>query len=231
MCRRAISIVVDDSGMALVATLMAMTLMAALATMLATLTITETRIAALDQAGSEALYAADAAVELAIDGLARAPDWNLVLSGQALSQFVDGAPAGVRTLPDGSSFDFAAETNVLRCGRPQACSPAEVSIVTAERPWGANNPFWQPYLFGRLAALLPSAPDAYVVAWVADDPAEDDGDPLRDGDLAGNAGRGIIRLIGHAYERTGVRRVLEATIQRVQTAAGPRIRKLAWREI
>src|SRR5262245_10680401 len=129
--------------MALVSTLMAMTLMAALASMQATLTITGTRISAIDHAGAEALYAADAVVELAIDELARAPDWNLVLSGQAMSQFVDGAIAGARILPDGSSFDLSAETNVLRCGRPQACSAAEVSVPSAERPWGVNNPYWQ----------------------------------------------------------------------------------------
>ena len=55
---------------------------------------------------------------------------------------------------------------------------------TADRPWGRNNPRWTVYASGRLARLLGEAAPvtrAYVVVWVADDPSENDAQPLRDG--------------------------------------------------
>jgi hypothetical protein len=56
--------------------------------------------------------------------------------------------------------------------------------VTAARPWGRNNPRWTVFASGPLAELLPDAAIAarsYCVIWVADDPAENDAQPLRDG--------------------------------------------------
>ena len=52
-------------------------------------------------------------------------------------------------------------------------------------PWGRNNPRWTVYASGRLARLLARgvrrSTRAYVVVWVADDPSENDAQPLRDG--------------------------------------------------
>jgi hypothetical protein len=129
------------------------------------------------------------------------------------------------------ALDLTAATNILRCGKPSACSGADMIEVVAERPWGANNPYWQVYVSGRLDGVLAGGPRAYVIAWVADDPSERDGDPLRDGRLADNPGRGLARILVHAYAAGGVRRVLEATVERVRTPGRPRVRRLAWREV
>ena len=51
-----------------------------------------------------------------------------------------------------------------------------------------------------------------VVVWVADDPSETDGNPLQDGTLATNPGRGVLAMMAHAYGRDGTRRVVEVTV-------------------
>ena len=221
----------DESGVALIVTLMSMTLMAALGTMLVLLSITETRISANYGVSAEGLYAADAAMDLAIGELAAAPDWDIIFSGRAVSRFVDGAGGGTRMLPDGMPLDLTAATNIIRCGKASACSGAEMSEVVAQRPWGANNPYWQVYVSGRLDGVLAGGPRAYVIAWVGDDPSENDGDPLRDGRLADNPGRGVARILVHAYATGGIWRVLEATVERVRAPGRPRVRRLAWREV
>jgi hypothetical protein len=68
-----------------------------------------------------------------------------------------------------------------------------------------------------------------VIVWVGDDPLENDGQPLVDGDTSGgaNPGKGLLQLLAHAYGPAGARRVVEATLMR----AGPGIRVLSWREI
>jgi Tfp pilus assembly protein PilX len=72
----------STDGAALLIALMAMMLMTALATALMLTTITETRIASSYGAGIEAFYAADAAIERAIDDLRTIPDWS-GLAGKA----------------------------------------------------------------------------------------------------------------------------------------------------
>ncbi len=59
---------------------------------------------------------------------------------------------------------------------------AQMDAVTADRPWGMNNPRWQTFGSGWLRDIAPlaDAPHVYVVVWIGDDPLETDGDPLRD---------------------------------------------------
>ena len=83
-----------DDGVALIAALMAMMLMLVLGTALMMVTITETRIAAKYRDGIEALYAADAGIELAVSALRPVPDWSDVLSGVTASTVADGQPDG-----------------------------------------------------------------------------------------------------------------------------------------
>lgn len=176
--------------------------------------------------------AARAGVQLAAGALEHA-DWSGVLAGSVVAAGVDGTPAGVRHV-HGRPLDLAAETHLINCGRTVPCSSAQRALVTLERPWGANNPFWQLFLFGPLSSLAAfrHPPDSYVLAWVADDSREDDERPDVDGE---GAGRHVLRVRAMAVGPQGTRRTAEAEVVRVCLAASlpcePGIRVQSERDI
>ena len=214
----------DERGIALIVSLMAMMLMLALGTALVLTTMTETKIAGNYRSGSEALYAADAGVERVMQDLLTVPNWNDILNGTVTSAFIDGAPSGQRTLPDGTKIDLTEATNVVRCGKI-ACSAADLDAITDERPWGKNNPRWQLYAYGQLDDILPTGTITsreYVIVWIADDPSENDDDPLTDGaaptnGAADNFGRGVISMLAQAFGPDGATRTIEVTAARTNT--------------
>jgi hypothetical protein len=127
--------------------------------------------------------------------------------------------------------------NGINCRKPTACSAANLAAVTAERPWGANNPVWRLFAYGPLADLLP-APAAessyYIVVLVADDGAENDGDPLRDGDGENNPGAGVMALRAEAFGSRGSRQIVEMTLARLAASqdgkiVDPQLQVLSWR--
>jgi hypothetical protein len=215
----------DDKGVALIVTLMTMLLLTALGLALTLTSMTETKISGNYSNGTEALYAADAAVERVMQDLLTVADWNTVLSGDiassATSAFIDGVP-GLRETAAGN-INLTEATHMVRCGKI-LCSDAEYDDVTDERPWGVNNPIWRLYAHGPMTDMLPTDTInsyMYVVVWVADDPSESDGKPTLDGEPAAdgtaNPGRGVIALLAHAYGPGGVRRVVEVTLARTDT--------------
>ncbi len=145
----------STDGAALLIALIAMMLMTALVTALALTTITETRIASSYGVGIETFYAADAAIERAIDDLRTVPDWSVLAASAATSTFVDGEAGGARTLSDGTSLDLGEETRMARQG---------------------DGPPWRLFAHGALGGVLPAGrltSRAYVVVWVADAPPRD----------------------------------------------------------
>ena len=215
----------EEKGVALVIAMFAVMLMMALGLSLMMTTMTETKIAANYSDGTEALYAADAAVERVMQDLLTVPDWNNVLSGAVTSSFIDGAP-GERTIGDGSKLNLNEATNMVRCGKIASCSDAEMNASTDERPWGPNNPRWQLYAYGSMEEMLPTESinsRMYMVVWVADDPSENDNLPLQDGQppVAGtgdsNVGKGVLAMLAYAYGPSGVQRVIEVTVARTDT--------------
>jgi hypothetical protein len=219
-----------ESGSALVIALMATLLMTTLGSALLMICITETKISAHYRLSVEALYGADAAIERAIVDLRALPNWDNALSGVVTSSFTDGPPAGTRQLP-GRTIDLTVLTNNLRCGKP-SCSDDDVSTFSTERPWGRNNPLWQPYAWGPIRQdMTGSASDisSYIVVWIGDDQDDVDGDPLHDDPTSTNSGHGVVALIAHAYGPEQVRRVVAATIIRPSTA--PQLKVVSWREV
>src|SRR6185503_12304594 len=167
---------------------------------------------------------------IAVGQVAAVTNWDLVLNGTVRSTSSDGAPAGTRQVADGTGIDLDKLTAMLRCGKESACSDADMTAMTVDRPWGISNPRWQLFLCGSLESIagLPNgATRAYVLVWVADDPSDNDGDPLRDGAAADNPGRGRILLTAQAYVASGARRTIQATVAR----AGGAIRMVTWREV
>jgi hypothetical protein len=221
--------------MILILSLLAVMLLGALGSALLMTTMVETQIAVAYRRGAEALYAADGAGEYAIQELATISDWTSVLDGTAVSTFVDGPPAGTRPLPGGGAIDLGTVTNVVRCGKTTACSAADMNASTSDRPWGADNPHWQLFGYGRFDLLPAGSPigsSTYVVVWAGDDPAEHDHRPLVDGDTnvdgTANRGKDVVVLLAYAYGEAGARRAVEMTVARV---AGGAIRLVAWRDV
>jgi hypothetical protein len=217
-----------ENGIAMIMAMAATLLMSALGIALALTTSSETIIASNFRDASEAVYAADAALERSISDLAVVPDWNTVLTGAVRSTFIDGAPGGGRTLADGSTIDPGQILSMANCGKIAVCGDADLDAVTPQRPWGANNPRWQLYAYGNLSDMLPGHridSPYYVLVMVGDDPSETDGKPFEDG--IGTPGAGVLALRAEARGPRGVRRTIEMTV--VRAAAGVRV--LSWRDI
>jgi hypothetical protein len=216
----------DEDGIALIVSLMAMMLLMALGMALVMTTTTETRIAANYAEGTEALYAADAAVERVMDDILTVPDWDDILGGTRQSAFIDGSAGGTRVLPDGTQLDLDKATNMLNCAKLTTCSTTDLTTLTNERPWGNNNPRWKLYAYGPMDEMLPTASinsRDYVVVWIADDPSETDENPLKDGDTSTdgafpqNPGKGVLSMHAEAYGPFGVKRVIEVTVAKTDT--------------
>jgi hypothetical protein len=207
----------DERGSAIVVALLSLLLLTALGLALTLTTATETAISANQRMGQEAMNAADAAIERAMQDLLTLPDWNRALAGAEQSSFVDGGPSGVRVLPDGTSVNLTELLNLARCSHVSTCSPGEIATNSPERPWAANNPVWQLYAYGPVADLLPAgtvSSPIYVAVMVGDDPSETDGDPLMDGNSGANPGSGVLSLRAEAFGPHGTHRVIEATVAR-----------------
>src|SRR6478609_367201 len=108
--------------MAIIVALMATLLMSVLGAALVLTTSSEALIAANFRNAQEGVYAADAALGIAMDDLASLPGWNPTLDGSTQSAFVDGPPSGVRTLADGSLLDLAQLVNMINCRKVTPCS-------------------------------------------------------------------------------------------------------------
>jgi hypothetical protein len=157
------------------------------------------------------LHAAEAAAERAMQDLLVAAHWTDVLSGAVPSTFVDATLAP--TLASNDRLDLVALT-------------ADVQRQSnASSSWGANNPRWRLFAYGPLAAVDGTGAvqsGAYLVTWIADDPAETDGDPSTDSN-------GRVSLLARAVGVHGSARIVEVTLLRTAPGrAGVRI--LSWRE-
>ena len=211
----------SDRGVALIVVLMVMMTLSALAMSLSVIVSTETRVTANYRDGMVALYGADAVLQRVLPDLAAETDINRILTGLAVSSFVDG-PSGSRQLPDGTLVDLHTLTLLTNCGSA-TCGEPELNEVSEERPFGVNNPRWRLYGYGS----LPGEPRVYGVVWIADDPSETDGDPSTDASGADEPGRGRLSIMAHGYGPAGTRRVIEAAV--VKDDRGVRV--LSWREI
>ena len=228
----------SQRGVALIIVLLLISLLSALGLGLA-LTSSTARLAGSNHHESVALLnAADAALALVSRDLAAMPDWSAALDGSVRSAYVDAPVPGMRVRPGGVSIDPIVLTNELTCGFATVCSDARVRLSTAERPWGSNNPRWQPFLYTSLesVAALAGIGPAYVIVWLGDDPSESDGDPAVDGGGEGH-GRYVVRARAEAWGVSGARRAVEAALARVCAdiegirVCRPGIRVQSWRAV
>lgn len=222
----------SERGVALIIALMAMLLLSALGLALVLTTSTELLVAGYYRSAQETLYGAEAFVECALQDVSAVADWSTILAGITRSSLTDGPPSGTRTLSDGSTIDLAHVTNLANCGKISTCSSADMNAVTQDRPWGINNPRWVLYAYAPMNTLPSAHPinsPLYGITWVGDDPAENDGDPTKDGSAESNPGTGIIMLRSEAFGPGGAHKVVEASAERAGTSGG--VRLLSWREV
>jgi hypothetical protein len=196
-----------EEGAALIIALMAMMLLTALAAGVVMVSSTETKIADNYKNSQEALYAADAAAERVVQDLLMIPRWNDILGGTTgaagtLSAFIDGTAESSKTLPGGGVI-------LLCCGTNSATAQIQSDTDTLNL-WGLDNPQWKLFAWGPITALLPGDQidsSMYVAVWIADDPADDDDNPLQDSN-------GTVTVHAEAYGPSGTRKVVEITVAR-----------------
>jgi hypothetical protein len=229
-----------ERGVALVMAMAALLLMSAVTAGLVLITSFERAIAANYRNSVEALYAADAIAERVLAELATISEWDTLLTGVRSSSFIDGSPAGVRRLPDGGTVDLTQAVMFANCGKPITCSATDIAgNATGDRPWGPDNPVWKLFAYGPFAAIMPTVDSPfYVLVMIAGDPSERDGDPSRNGTVAGGPGTEIISLRAEAFGLRDAHKVIELTVGRAlrqdeqggQDGVGP-VRVLSWRDL
>lgn len=225
-----------EDGVALLITLMALSLVSVIAMALVLSSSIDTLASTNHAEAVELVNLAEAGLELATRDLAAIADWDAVLNGTLRSPRATGTPdAAAHPWPD-TTVDLPRLTNQLTCGSAAPCTDGARGVITIERPWGLNNAAWRPFLHAILALPTPLRPhEAYVVVWVGDDASENDGDPRRDGGGPAGEGRYILRARAEAFGRGGVRRAIEADLARRCTGVGvdevclPGVRVLGWR--
>ena len=211
MSHRETRIVSNERGIALILVMMTMTLFAALAGSLALAALTETAVAVNHRDAADALYAAEAAVEFVLQEIALVEDWTEVLAAPGQSTFVDGEPAGVRRVGAATIDLSQASVDVNAAATPPAGAVAGASVLHA---------------FGLFSDLVPGAPHGsgtYVAVWLADrspSPKDEDAPPA------------ALSVVGEAFAGRGIRRAVEAVVERTaEKADTSAVRLLAWREL
>ena len=189
--------------MALLISMMALSVLTALAATLVLGTVTETAVASSYREGIETFYAAEAAVEFVIQDLAAVPDWEGIVVGEDVSSFVDGPPLGVRRA-GAVLFDLAAATD---------------DVVGATAGYDDDREY-RIYANGRLSDLLPGTATGspyYVVVWIAGVGATD------------TERQSTISVVGRAYGPTGSRRSVVVTV--IRPDSDGMVRVVSWHEL
>ncbi len=207
----------DEKGTALIIALMATMLLTALGMTLVLMSNTETMISSNYRNGQEALYAADAGVERIVQDLLLAPRWNDLLANDGTSKDCGGGLTINPISANRSGFIDASTTIVI----PESNQTLDLLNATcnlqkgtnATAVWGANNPVWRLFAYGKLRDMLPNAAidsQMSIAVWLADDPADGDGDPTQDAN-------GVLTVHAEAYGPSGTHKTIEVTVARTSS--------------
>ena len=192
----------NENGTALIIALMSMLLLTALSAAVVMVSNTEIKIAGNYNNAQETLYAADAAVERVVQDLLLIPRWNDILSGSVQSSLIDGSATVKKSVPGGGQILLCCATN---------SATAQLQAVTNNQNlWGADNPQWKLFAYAPLKDMLPNVTidsPSYIAVWVADDPADADGNSAADAN-------GTLTLHAEAFGPTGTHKVIEVTVAR-----------------
>jgi hypothetical protein len=191
--------------MALLTAVMATVLLMGLGLSLTLTGTAEAVLAAHDRTARELRAASLAAAHLAVADLRRQASWSAVLAAGAAP--LSAAP--------GRAID-----GTLMPAAPWGGPPIDLRQITADVGAAADTgsgdaQLWRLSESGRLADLVPGASAAvYVAAWVADDPADGDGDPLTDRN-------GVLAVRAGAYGPMGTVVVTAVSVRKMDPPGGP----------
>lgn len=201
-----------ERGIALVAVLLWLGLLGVVALGAALATSAEAPATGAVHDRLRLVRAAESAASLAAAALGRQIDWIAVPAAGLATGVTDGPP-GSRAVA-GGTLDLLAETWWRTCGRTAPCDDLATSVSDVRRPWGAVNPRWRLVVHAPLSAVDAAAGavcPCYLAAWVADDPADADGDPRRDAPL-GVDGHGVLLVRGAAWAGPALFAEVEALV-------------------
>jgi hypothetical protein len=212
----------DCRGSALISVLLLMFLFAAASIGMATVVRMETTMGARFVEAAEAVYAADAGLNLALAEMRTLADWTTVLSGASQSALSQGTFDGAKRVPGGGT--------VLACCGPSSVA-GRLERESAAYPVASRAALpWRPFLWSALDQLAPRSPPSrlFLAVFVQDDEEDGDGDGGRDAN-----GRVVVR--SEAVHPDGLRRSVEALVARdpgdPARNIAPAIRLLRWREV
>jgi hypothetical protein len=184
----------DRGSVVLIALLLA-GVVVTLGVSLVTMAGTERTVAANHQTGLQTYYGAEALAEHVIVELQSRPQWTGAISGVEPSAFASGSITPMTTWHE--VLDLPRLTAELQNDTYPAGS------------WGADTPRWQLVAWGPFGALTgrPESAPLYLAAWIADDPADGDGNPAVESN-----GSVLVRTlaVGHG----GLRRSVQAVLKR-----------------
>ena len=210
----------DERGMALLLAIVMATILGVLGSVIALTARVETLVAGRFEQARELEYAAEGAMALALADLGGA-DWTAALGGLP-SSFTDGDPSGVRSLP-------GVRPVVLCCGGGSLSSAIQ-QAANGGRTWGADTPNWRLYAWGPAASWLAGGAirtPFYSSVWIADDPADNDGNPAADANQ-------VIAVYAVALGPGDGRRAVRALVARPMDEVGrtlPRgVRIVSWHD-
>jgi hypothetical protein len=208
-----------ERGAALVAAVLLVLLLTAAGLGLALTAGLEPAMARAFEGRALAGNAAESALVLTAHALASLLDWNVALAGTWRPAGVIPAGPADTVLLGGRVAAVPVLTHLATCHQLDPCQPADRTAVTADRPWGANNPAF--LLVGQvtLGAGPPGAAAEgevrRVFVWIADDPSETDGLIDRDGGPDGVwPGRDRLVIRAEAYGLQGAHAAAEAVAER-----------------
>ena len=187
-----------ERGAALLLAIVLVTILGVLGSVIALTARTETLVSGRVEQVQALRYAADGAMALALADLG-VTDWNAALGG-APSTVTDGNPAVWRHI--------AGLDPIRLCCGADTVSAAVHQAANAGRGWGLDTPQWRLYVWGPVAGWLRAGDIRaafYAGAWIADDPADGDGDPVTDT----NGTIGVYAAVGPSGHSSPVRPILE----------------------
>jgi hypothetical protein len=209
-----------ERGAALLLALLCTSAMAAVAAGLLALAHAETELAARQASGTAARTAANAVLDHVVRHLRTVPDWTTIAGDGSTSVAFDGSSSV--DAPWGQPIDVAALTTRLQ------------AETMASWPAGPDVPRWRVFASGRLSTFVGGDlghHDEYLIAWIADDGADADGNPSVDANgvllvrAAALAPRATMAQVQVALAR------LEMLDPDVPNALPPGVHLLSWRDV
>ena len=192
--------------MAVLSAMLATVLLMGLAVAVVLMGTTEGVLAAHDRSARALREASIAAVQLAVADLRRQASWSAVLA----------AGAGPVSAAPGRAVDSTITPRPAWGGPPLDLDRLTVDVAVAADTGSGDPQVWRLYEFGSLPALTPGGASSpfYIAAWVADDAADGDGDPLADAN-------GVLAVRGVACGPGDARATTAVSVRKTGPPGGP----------